>query len=140
MSLHQLPVKSALVNGDGVAGGGEPPYDAGMEARIAKLEDFVVDARERLTKMETRLLETATKADLSDLKGDMHKGTNDTIKWIVGTAVVLMGLGITIITFVLNNAVPKSSAPQVAPNPIIITVPTPMPAPVVQTSQQPKTK
>jgi len=37
-----------------------------MEARIAKLEDFAADTRERLVKIETRLEQTATKADLAN--------------------------------------------------------------------------
>ena len=109
--------------------------DGDMEARIAKLEEFVVDARERLTKMETRLDQTATKADLTDKVGglqvemhkgfgEIHKGQSDLIKWVVGTALVLGAMAITIMTFVLNNAVPKAIvAPTTQQAPIIIQVP-----------------
>ena len=97
-----------------VAGGGNPPYDGDMEARVIKLEDFAVDTRERLTRIETRLDQTATKADLHELSASM-------IKWMVGTAVGLGVAAITIMTFVLNNAAPKVTSGSSAP--IIITIP-----------------
>lgn len=112
-------------------GGGGDGYDGDMEARVAKLEDFVVDARERLTKIETRLDQTATKSDLTSETGgirtEMHKGFSDMIKWVVGTAIVLGATGITVMTFVLNNATPKAPAAQAAP--IIIQVPAQAPPP-----------
>jgi hypothetical protein len=106
---------------DGGGGGG---YDDFMEARVAKLEEFVTDARERLTKIDTRLdgMDTrmATKADL-------HENANSMIKWVVGTAALLGVAAITVMTFVLNNAVPKAPASQ--PAPIIIQVPSQAPPP-----------
>ncbi|CDG83726.1 hypothetical protein GJA_3100 [Janthinobacterium agaricidamnosum NBRC 102515 = DSM 9628] len=109
-----------------------------MEARIAKLEEFVVDTRERLTKIETRLEQTATKSDIGDIRVDMHKGFVDMTKWVVGTAVGMGAAGIVVMTFVLNNAVPKSTAPLPAqPQPIMIyTQPAPV-APVAATAAPP---
>ena len=96
---------------DGGGGGG---YDGRMEARLTKLEDFATDAKERLVKIETRLDQTAT-------KGDLHEQTSTMVKWIVGTVSGLGIAGITIMTFVLNNAVPKAPAtPPAPPAPIII--------------------
>ena len=46
---------------DGGDGGG---YDDGMETRVGKLEEFVSDARDRLTRIETRLDQTATSAEM----------------------------------------------------------------------------
>ena len=91
-----------------------------METRVAKLEEFAADTRDRLARIETRLdgieARMATKADLAELASTM-------VKWIVGAASGLGIAGITVMTFVLNNATPKaSSAP---PAPIIINVPTP---------------
>jgi hypothetical protein len=100
--------------------GGEPPDDGVMEERIAKLEEFVVDARDRMTRIETRLDQTATKADL-------HEGFNGMIKWVVGTAGFFGAAAITVMTFVLNNATPK--APPASPAPIIIQIPSQAPAP-----------
>lgn len=103
---------------DGGGGGG---YDEGMEARVAKLEESAADTRDRLVKIEARLEQTATKSDLTE-------AINNQIKWMVGTAVVLGGLGITLMTFVLNNAIPKPAAvPAQLPQPIVV-YPQPVPA------------
>ena len=42
-----------------------PSYDEYVEARIIKLEEFASDAKDRLVRIETRLEQTATKADLA---------------------------------------------------------------------------
>lgn len=106
---------------ENVVGGGGPPHNGDMEKRLTKLE----------TQFETVIPTLATKSDLGDvrseisaLKVDMHKGFADMIKWIIGTAIVMAGAGITIMTFVLNNAAPKS-APPTQPPPVIINIPAP---------------
>lgn len=91
-----------------------------MENRIVKLEDFATDTRERLTRIETRLDQTATKADLHEMSASM-------IKWMVGTAAGLGVAAITVMTFVLNNASLK--APSAPPTPIIIYAQPAAPAP-----------
>jgi hypothetical protein len=94
-----------------------------MEARLIKLEDFAADAKDRLVKIETRLEQRAAKTDLTekigDVKVEIHKTANEMIRWVVGTAVVLGVAAITVMTFVLNNAVPKPPAAPV-PQPIVI--------------------
>lgn len=86
-----------------VADGGGPPHDGGMDARIAKLEAIIPTL--------------ATKADV-------EKASHDVTKWVVGTMVGGVGLFIVIMTFVLNNAVPKAAPPPApAPAPIVIQVP-----------------
>lgn len=114
LSLLQGVDQLKRPGGGGLDNGGGPPHDGDMTARIAKLEDFVVDARDRLTKIETRLDQTATKADIT-------AETSALVKWMVGTAVVLGASAITVMTFVLNNAAPKNVA--AAPAPIIIQMP-----------------
>jgi hypothetical protein len=100
-----------------------------METRIAKLEELMTDTRERLVRIEERLEQCATKADLNeqigDLRAEMHKGFADIIKWIVGTAIVMSGTGIVVMTFVLNNAVPKATPPAPLPPVVIYTQPAP---------------
>ncbi|MEO7494304.1 MAG: hypothetical protein ABIT83_23390 [Massilia sp.] len=90
-----------------------------MEERVARLEEFVVETRERLTKIEARLDQTVE--NLSALKVEMHRGFADMIKWVVGTAIALGATGITVITFVLNHASPKTEVGQQPP--IIIQMP-----------------
>lgn len=87
-----------------------------MEERIIRLENFAIEVCDRLARIETRLEQTATKADLAAAMSDM-------IKWMVGTAIVLGATAITVITFVLNNASPKAPAAQ--PVPIVIQLPPP---------------
>lgn len=60
-------------------------------------------------KIETRLDQIATKADL-------HECFNRAIKWVVGTAVGLGVAAITVMTFVLNNAAPKAASAQQPPD------------------------
>lgn len=115
-----------------IDGGGGPPYDVAMEARLVRLEEFAVDAKERLTKIESRLEQTPTKAELADktgeLKVEIHKSSNELIRWIVGTAIGLGAIAITVMTFVLNNATPKALPPPQTP-PAIYYV---QPAPTIQ--------
>ena len=94
-----------------------------METRIAKLEESADDARQRFVRIETRLEQTATKADLSALQVEMHRGFAEMIKWVVGTAIVLGGTALTVITFVLNNASPRAPLPAPLPPIIIYTQP-----------------
>lgn len=109
-----------------------------MEARIANLEAVVptlatkadVEGFRLSTKAELTELRLATKADMAEIRSDFHKSTNELIKWIVGTAFVGLALFITIMAFVLNNAVPKAAAPSGQPTPIVIQVPAPSPQPV----------
>jgi len=44
---------------------GKAQYDQRMEARIAKLEEFAADTKERLVKIESRLEQSVTKAELA---------------------------------------------------------------------------
>ena len=86
MSVHQFP------GGGPVDHGAEPPDNGGMEARVAKLEDFAQDARDRLTRIEGRLdnidrnlsSHYATKADITEAK-------NSIIMWVV-SAILLAQL------------------------------------------------
>ena len=90
---------------------------AKIESRLDKLEEFAVEARERLAKIEARLERMATKADLVELSATL-------VKWIVGMAVGMSVAAVTVMTFVLNNAVPKvAPVPPAPPAPIIIQMP-----------------
>jgi len=93
-------------------GGHEPPADAELYARVARLESSV-----------------ATKADIGELRSELHKAVSDLIKWIVGTLFVAVALCVTLMTFVLNNATPKAP-PAATPAPIIIQMPAPVQSPV----------
>jgi hypothetical protein len=88
-----------------------------MESRLMELERFADAARTelraidvRLTRIEARLDATATRSDVADLESTM-------VKWIVGTVSGLGISGITIMTFVLNNATPKAPVQPQQPPP-----------------------
>lgn len=105
----------------------------GLEPRVARLEDSVARIEKDVLELKTdvhdlkidvagiksQLQHFATKSDLSDMKADM-------IKWIVGTALAMSAAGITVMTFVLNNAIPKNE--KTAQAPIIIHMPAASPA------------
>jgi hypothetical protein len=105
-----------------------------MEARFAKLEEFVIEACTelraidvRLRKIEVRLDATATQADIQAIRADIRDSAISLIKWIVGTGALLGAAAITVMTFVLNNAVPKASPAM--PAPVVINVPGPSAVP-----------
>ena len=101
-----------------VAGGGAPPSppvdgpppkgdDGGMEPRVKKLEDFVDGAREefrtidvRLTKIETRLDGIATTIATSmATKGDLAAMESTLVKWLVVTAIAMIGTTFAVAKF-----------------------------------------
>lgn len=97
-----------------------------METRIAKLAEFATDAKERLTRIEARQTDLADK--VGALQVEMHKGFADMIKWVVGTAIVLGGTAMTVITFVLNNATPRPTP--TTPLVVVYAQPVPVTAPL----------
>lgn len=80
---------------DAFAHGGGPPYDGGMEARVAKLEDFAIETRDRLTRLETKvdiLTETvATKIATKDgVRADIGAAINTQTWRIIGALAALV--------------------------------------------------
>ncbi len=96
--------------GAGFDGGDGGRDDDKVEARLSEVEKAVVRIDATLEFMREHM---ATKADV-------HEAVNGQVKWIVGTALVLAVGAVTVMTFVLNNAVPKAP---VATQPTIIVVP-----------------
>jgi hypothetical protein len=63
----------------------------------------------------------ATKADIADIRTDMHKATTDIQRWMIATIIGLF-LGFGGLFMAMSNSLkPSSPAPQAAP--IIIAVP-----------------
>jgi hypothetical protein len=89
-----------------------------IEARLDKHDEMFVNVIERLSKIETRLdhieANMVTKADLAEMSATI-------IKWVVGMIFGSAVAAITVMTFVLNNAVPK--APPAPPTPIVVQIP-----------------
>lgn len=89
-SEHIVESVRRIQQGDhgGDGGTGDPPDNGDMEARVATLEKFAQDTRERLVRIEAKQEEFnkhfATKADLTDAK-------NSIIMWVV-SAILLAQL------------------------------------------------
>ncbi len=95
----------------------------GMEDRLRANELAVA-------KIEALLPTLATKADLAE-------GFAGMVKWIVGSILAAAAAGITVMTFVLNNATPKPSAP---PQPPVILIAPSAVAPVPLAPQAPASR
>jgi len=90
--------------------------EAKVDARLANFD----------TSVKTGFAELRT--DFAKMQSEMHKNTTDLIKWGIVTALGFATATIAILTFVINNAVPKAPAAAVShPAPIVITVPSPAP-------------
>lgn len=89
--------------------------------------------------MEKRLAELEALIPTLATKADVEKASHDVTKWLVGTMVGGIGLFIVIMTFVLNNAVPRAPNAAPASAPVIIQIPAPPQAMPTTTPPQPKT-
>lgn len=124
MSNNVTPINPAAMLDElhRLRGGGDPPDNGDMEARVTAVEQSIA-------RIDAVLPNLATKAELAELRADVHKGFADQTKWIIGTGFAGIAVFITVMTFVLNNATPKQSAAVPPQAPIIINVPQ-APAPV----------
>ncbi len=65
--------------------GGEPPDNGGMEARVAALEAFAQDARDRLVRLEAKLEDVQKNMATTDgTKAAIAEAKNSIVMWIVG--------------------------------------------------------
>lgn len=105
------------LKGHGLDGGGGPPHDEGMEARLAKLEGVIPNL--------------ATKVDVEALRGDLHKMDASIVRWMIATILTLF-LGFAGLFFTMQNSIhvgmARTTQPAVpvaapAPPPIIIQLP-----------------
>ena len=85
-----------------------------IEARLDKHDEMFFNVMERLSKIEARLEHMATKEDVEKMGARI-------VRWVIGMIFGASVAAITVMTFVLNNAVPK--APPAPPTPIVIQVP-----------------
>lgn len=102
--------------------GGGPPHDGDMDARLTALE----------TKLETILPTLATKADMAELRADMHDMNASIKSWTLATMLTIIGTMLAAI-FGVAQIFKTASAPlppQQTSAPIIIQVPV-QPAPQI---------
>lgn len=92
------------------------------EARLTSIEAKVdVNSAETRGKVDSQYVELIANMDrrFAELKAEIHKANDATIKWMAGIIISSVLLGAAVMTFVLNNAVPKA-APAAAPPAIIV--------------------
>ena len=109
-------------NRAGFDGGGGGGYDGSMRERITKLEAIAEEVFRRLDRLEhiCERLETELKSlrrELYEYRIETKRDIDNAIKWIVGVMLAISMAAITIVTFVLNYATPKTVS---APQPIVI--------------------
>lgn len=101
--------------------------DLSREEMNSRLESIETRLENRMRSLEDKIDNKFAQFDMrfSHLEASMHKTAADTIKWVIGTALVMGVSGITVMTFVLNNAVPKAPPAATPGNstPIIIQMP-----------------
>ena len=88
------------------------------------------DINERFVRVEARLEQTATKADISELRVEMKDMVTETQRWMFATVIGLF-VGFGGLFMAMSNALKPSApaAPAAQPAPIIIQVPIPPTAP-----------
>lgn len=81
--------KTASARGSSDPSGGDGSNIDDMEARVAKLEDFAQDTRERLARIEARMDTFATK---EDLQRELHTQTWRVIGALLTAGTLLTGI------------------------------------------------
>ena len=123
VSQSELEAKLAALRADSKIGGAELRAD---------FEKFRADFAEMRGDMSS---------GLEAIRGDMHKANTETLKWVVGTMLASGSVIVAVMTFLLNNAVPKSQS-AIAPQPIVIQIPNasgiggPQPVPAIPAPAQ----
>lgn len=112
--LAQEKIAEQKAGFDGGGGGG---YDPRMEDRVKNLEALAEKAGTRLAAIEQDI--GIIKSNYVT-KSDLAEAFNSQIKWMVGTAAVLGGTAIVVMTFVLNNAVPKAVSAAPVPQSVVV--------------------
>lgn len=87
-----------------LAGDGGPPHHGLMEARVVKLETVVESL--------------ATKADVAEVRADLHKISSEMKGWFIATAVLVLVGMFTIANIMISNVrslAPAPSYPAPAP-------------------------
>jgi hypothetical protein len=105
-------------SGGPARGSGEPPYDGDMDARVARLEDFAGETRERLARVEVKL-------DHMEFKLDHIASEVGQFKWwalgsVVAVVLAAIGTGFAIQQMTVQTF---QAAGQQGQQPIIINVP-----------------
>jgi hypothetical protein len=125
-TIHTLPTREGSENTIGFDGGDGGGDDGSMNERVATLEakwEAVIPTLATKSDIEgTKTSIAEVRTDVAGVRADVARGFADQTKWIIGAAFGGVATFIVVMTFVLNNAVPKAPA-AAAQQPIIINVP-----------------
>lgn len=115
-NVSQLPLYGHQTAGGGpLAGGSEPPHDDNMEHRVTALE----------TRLDTILPTLATKADIGEIRSDLHRNDAAIKSWMVATFIALF-LGFAGLFFTMTSSLRSGEHTTPQPQaPIVIQVPYP---------------
>ncbi|MFD2367047.1 hypothetical protein [Pseudoduganella sp. GCM10020061] len=96
-----------------------------MRERITKLEAFAADAMKRFDGIDARFDRVEARLDtlsqqLHDYRIETKHDIDNAVRWIVGVILAVSMAAITIVTFVLNHATPRTMPPAQQLQPIII--------------------
>lgn len=89
-----------------------------IDERVARLSE---QTRQELQSVDVRLTKIETQLDQMPTTAELERAVNSVVKWVVGTMFGAGVVAVTVMTFILNNAVPKQAA--TPPAPIIIQLP-----------------
>lgn len=92
----------------------------------AEFKQAMTDIDNRFVRVEARLEQTATKADVESVKSEVHRMDASIKTWMLATVLTIIGTMLAAIFGVAQ--VMKPTATAAAPSPIIIQVPGPLPA------------
>jgi hypothetical protein len=101
------------------------------------MEDITrAELNAKFAEVDAKLAEVNTKIDVKIdaavhmLRTEMERNSNTVIRWVIGLVFGGIILQVTLMTFVLNNAVPQSPPAAAAPPaPVVIYLPQPQPQP-----------
>lgn len=105
----QPKVKLSVIRSQ-LQGDGEPPDNGDMEQRVAKLETLAEKTGERLAAIENRLTgidakmaQFATKEDIALTKAELHKAISDQTWKIIGAMISFGSLIAAAVFFIARN-------------------------------------
>ena len=96
------------------------------DSRIVRLESDVSALRKDVSEIKAMLPTFASKADIADLRSDVHKGIVETQRWMIATVIGLF-IGFGGLFLAMTNALKQPPTPaQMQQPPIVINVPPPL--------------
>lgn len=102
ISQLRAAIRSEKSVGTGHGGGGEPPYNGGMdridrlEGSVARLEADVSSLKDGLSEIKIALVKLDAKLDIGAIREGVEKAHTDIYKWVATIAISVAGLGFAI--------------------------------------------